>query len=161
MSKLSYINFADDSKVWIYQSNRPFTEEEKATLKEEIHAFANQWVSHNQALTAFGMLMHNQFIVLMVDETGAGASGCSIDKSVHFIKAVEQKYQVQLFDRMTFAYIEGERVKTMTKQEMSEWYQQGILTDETMVFNNLVKNRAEFEQGWVVPLGESWHKRFV
>ncbi len=161
MSKLSYINFSDDSKVWIYQSNRAFTAIEKASLKEEIHAFANQWVSHSQELVAFGMLMHNQFIVLMVDETNAGASGCSIDKSVHFIKAVEQKYQVKMFDRMTFAYIDGELVKTMSKEEMKVWYQKGILNDETMVFNNLVKNRAEFEQGWVVPLGESWHKRFV
>ena len=161
MTQLSYINFAEDSKVWIYQCSRMFTEEEADQLKMEIHEFSKQWVSHNQQLTAFGMLMHSQFIVLMVDESKAGASGCSIDKSVHFMKYIEQKYQVDLFDRMTFAYFDEGKVKTIKQKEMSELYQAGRINDQTMVFNNLVKNRSEFEQGWVVPLGDSWHKRFI
>ena len=161
MSKLSYINFAEESKVWIYQSNRPFSEEEIETIKSEIHAFTDQWVSHSQQLMAFGMLMHGQFIVLMVDETRSGASGCSIDKSVHFMKYLEQKYNVSLFDRTTFAYFENEEIKLMQQKEMSDLYKSGVINDETMVVNNLVKTRREFEQGWVIPLKNSWHKRMI
>ena len=91
---------ADTSKTWIYQSNRAFTPEEAIEIQNHIHVFCRNWVSHSNELKAAGQLINNRFIVLMVDESKAGASGCSIDKSVHFIKSIGSKYQTEMFDRM-------------------------------------------------------------
>ena len=123
--------------------------------------FAAQWVSHNRQLTAHATVKHRQFIVLMVDESNAGASGCSIDKSVHFLQHLEQRYGVDLFDRMTFAYEKEGEVKTAGRAQFTQMYQEGVLNDDTLVFNNLVKNKAELEQEWKIPLGQSWHKRLM
>ncbi len=118
-------------------------------------------MSHNRQLKAFGDLIHRQFIVLMVDESQAGASGCSIDSSVRFIKALQAEYQLDLFDRMTFTYLEGEEVKTANRDTFSALYQAGTIDDSTLVFDTLVDNKAKFETAWIKPLGQSWHKRMV
>ncbi len=157
----TYEQLPDTSRVWIYQSSRPFNEEETDQLQSILTDFAQRWVSHNRQLRAFGGLFHRQFLVLMVDESQAGASGCSIDSSVHFMQGLESQFGVQLFDRMTFTYLDGDAVQTAGRDEFSQLYQAGKINDLTPVFDNLVSNKADFNAKWVKPLGESWHKRMV
>lgn len=158
---MNYQALENTARVWIYQSNPPFPKENIPQIKAQLGHFVKNWVSHNHQLLAFGDVFHDQFIVLMVDESKAGASGCSIDSSVRFIKQLEQNHQVDLFDRMNFAYKDGEVIKTAPRDEFAELFQTGKINEETLVFDNLVKNKAEFEEKWVKPLGESWHKRMV
>lgn len=151
----------DSSRVWIYQANRPFNQEEQTRLQALLQQFAEQWTSHNRALRAHASLQHDRFIVLLVDESMAGASGCSIDKSVHFMQALEQEFGVRLFDRMNFAYLQGEEIKTADRDQFIDLYQQGAITDETLVFDNLVKTKGDLSSGWQKPLAQSWHARMV
>jgi hypothetical protein len=157
----NYNDMPDTARVWIYQAQKPFSSSTVEALKPQIEEFVRVWTSHNNALKAWGDIYHNQFIVLMVDESQAGASGCSIDKSVAFVKHIEQATGIDLFDRLTFTYLEGEAVKSAHKDVFEELYQKGQIGDQTLVFNNLVKTKAEFENNWTVALGESWHKNFV
>lgn len=157
----SFQNFPAETRIWIYQSNKPFSLDIIPELKDVVNRFAQNWVSHNRQLRAHGDVLHDRFILLAVDETQADASGCSIDKSVHFLKQIENELGVDLFDRLNFAWKEGEEVKTAAKEEFSELYQQGKITPETLVFDNLVKTKGELEEKWLKPLNQSWHKRFV
>lgn len=157
----TYDILPDTTRVWIYQAQQPFPTDKLVEIRQHLSKFATSWVSHNNQLRAYGEIYHNQFIVLMVDESLAGASGCSIDKSVHFIKQLEQHYQVDLFDRMTFTYKDGDAVKSAPRLEFATLYEAGKINDTTLVFDNLVKTKEEFETKWVKPLGESWHKRMV
>ena len=152
---------APTSRVWIYQSSRPFTQEEQMEVDIHLQRFANQWVSHNQQLKAFGKLFHGRFVVLMVDESQAGASGCSIDSSVKFIRGLEGQYGIDFFDRMTFAYLDGEEVKTAGKDDFAQLFAEGKISNDTIVFDNLVKSKTDFEASWQKRLEDSWHKRFV
>ncbi|MCF8244002.1 MAG: hypothetical protein K9J37_03230 [Saprospiraceae bacterium] len=154
-------HFPPDTKVWIYQSNKPFPAEAMPELKAVVNRFAQNWVSHNNQLRAHGDVLHNRFILLAVDESQAGASGCSIDKSVHFLKQLENELGVDLFDRMTFAWKEGDDVKTANQTEFSDLFKNGEINSETLVFDNLVKTKGELEEKWLKPLNQSWHKRFV
>lgn len=153
--------FPPETRVWIYQSNKPFPTELVPQLKTVVDRFAQNWVSHSNQLRAHGDVLHDRFILLAVDESQAGASGCSIDKSVHFLKQLESELGVDLFDRMTFAWKEGDTVKTAAQTEFSSLYQEGKITPETLVFDNLVKTKGELEEKWLKPLNQSWHKRFV
>ncbi len=157
----TYDILPDTTRVWIYQSNRAFTPIEVEQMTAQINQFTDQWVSHNRALRTFGKLYHQQFVVLMVDESQAGASGCSIDSSVKFVKGLEGQYAVDFFDRLNFAYQEGEKVKTAAKEEFAQLYKNGVINDETVVFDNLVKSKGDFDLAWQKKLGDSWHKRFV
>jgi hypothetical protein len=158
---MNYQILPEATRVWIYQSNKPFDEKDLPSIQAQIVRFTRQWVSHNSQLRAFGNVFHNRFIVLMVDESQTGASGCSIDASVQFIKNLERTYGIDLFDRMTFAYRDGEFVKTVPREEFARLYKDGKINDETLVFDNLVTNKGDFEQNWLKPLGKSWHKQMV
>jgi len=157
----SYESLPPETRVWIYQSNRPLTEEEVKLVKPNIQNFATKWISHSRDLRAFADILHNQFIVLMVDESQAGASGCSIDSSVHYLQSLQRELGIDLFDRMNFAWKSNDTVKTANRDEFARLYQAGEVTDETLVFDNLVNTKASFEAKWIKPLKESWHTRMV
>ncbi len=156
---LLYDTLSATSRVWVYQSSRPFEEKDIPGLKAKIDAFARSWVSHNRQLRAVGDVLHHRFIVLIVDESQADASGCSIDKSVYFLKQLQGEYEVDLFDRMVFSYLEGEEVVTVPRDIFAQRYQGGQINDETLVFDTLVNTLGDFQHSWVKPLGQSWHRR--
>ena len=152
----------DHARVWIYASNRPFTESEKAILTHQINDFVEEWAAHGRDLQAVGTVLYNQFIVLAVNEQQAGASGCSIDKSVKFMQFVENQYFIQLFDRLNFAFLnDHNQVKMMRSEDFKKAYTDNIISDDTLVFDNLVKTVADLRNAWLKPLKTSWHKRFV
>jgi hypothetical protein len=154
--------FPDESRVWIYQADRPFDEEAIPLINEEIDAFCKQWTSHNRELKAIGGVMHDLFVVLVVDETMSSASGCSIDKSVAFVKYLEQKYNRKLLERNTIAWLdEQQEIKQTPLTDLKQAVRDGKMNLNTPVFDNLVNNRKDYIQRWTVPLGESWMKRFV
>ena len=149
------------ARVWVYQSNEPFKPEDIPTIQLKVDNFVKAWTSHNHHLTAEGSVVYDRFIVLMVDESKAGASGCSIDASVRFMQSIESEYSVDLFDRLNFAYRKDGEIKSANKEDFVELYRLGIINDDTIVFNNLVRSKGEFDKGWEVRLGDSWHKNFV
>jgi hypothetical protein len=154
-------NLPEWSRVWIYQSNRSFTDKEMVVLNSQLNAFVQSWTAHSNQLYAACSIMHNQFIILAVDEKQAGASGCSIDKSVHFMQDIENQYGISLFDRMTFAYMDDDTVKTASKPAFKQLYTEGVISENTPVFDNLINTVKDLKTAWVKPLKESWHRRFV
>lgn len=150
-----------DSRVWIYQSSRRFTKAEVEIIRHKLREFTLDWTSHNNKLKAQGDVYYERFVVLMVDEKEAGASGCSIDKSVYFIQELEREFGVDMFDRMNFAFEKNGEIQTAHKEEFQALYQDGLINDDTIIFNNLVSSKGEFEEGWKIRLGDSWHKNFV
>lgn len=157
----AYENLPDTTRVWVYQASAPFKTEDIPTIKEELKAFVDAWTSHNRNLKAHANLLHERFVVLMVDESSAGASGCSIDKSVYFLKQLQAKYGLNLFDRMRFSFKKDGEVHTVDKDTFAALYQKAEINDETPVFDTLVKSKEELDRQLVKPLGESWHKRMV
>ena len=147
------------SKVWIYQSNRAFNDTETERLHSILSDFTASWTAHNQALKASYELRNQRFIILIVDETQAGASGCSIDKSVHLMKAIEQEFKVDLFDRFQIAWKEGDAIKVSNRAEFEQLIADKTINKDTIVFNNLVKNLQELNECWETPIQQSWHAR--
>ena len=151
--------FSPQSKVWIYQSNRLFTSTDLAYLNDTLAAFTESWTAHTQQLKAGYEIKYGHFIVLIVDETLTGASGCSIDKSVHLMKEIEQKLNIDLFDRFQIAWKNVNDLAISTKTEFEQLAETGIVNNQTIVFNNLVKDYAEYQAAWETPLANSWHAR--
>ncbi|MDQ3015579.1 MAG: hypothetical protein M3R25_02500 [Bacteroidota bacterium] len=154
--------FPDESRIWIYQADRPFEDKDIILVNEEIDAFCVQWTSHSRDLHAIGGVMHDQFVVLVVDETQSNASGCSIDKSVAFVKSLERKYDRSLLGRDSVAWLDDrEHIHTVPLAELKNEVMGGVLTMDTKVFDNLVSNRKDYISRWTVPLGQSWMKKFT
>ncbi len=153
----------DSSRVWIYQSDRKLTTEDKAIIQKHLVIFLDQWTAHSATLHCHGAVYHDLFLTLFVDESSsAGASGCSIDSSVRFVQQLGELIGVNFFDRMNYAYKGKEgQVKSIRHTELNQAYADGNITDETIMYDNLVKTKKEFEDRWQVQLKSSWHYRFV
>jgi hypothetical protein len=153
------MNISENSRVWIYQSDRPFSSEEEQAIAQILHNFSKEWQAHGNALAALTEILHHQFIVVSVDEQIAGATGCSIDKSVHLMKSIEAKFNINLFDRFRIAYKSGDEIINCSREEFEDQIKNGHITGETLVFNNLITKREELKTSWNIPLAESWHAR--
>lgn len=154
------INIPDQAKAWVYQSERAFTNEEIEIIKSKLASFISSWESHGTKLQASFVIEYNQFIVLTVDENMAGASGCSIDKSVAVMKEIEASIGVSLLDKTNVAFLEGENLITVHFQKIKSSIQEGVIKENTIVFNNTVTTFGDFKSNWKVKAKDSWMKRF-
>lgn len=158
-----YTNFNDldkSSRLWVYQSDRPFNEEEKQFILQNGKVFVENWTAHNKALNASIDIKYNQFIVLAVDETKAPATGCSIDKSVHFIKALENELKINLLDKSKIAFLKGNEVFLEKLPSIKLKVEADEISADLMTFNNMVTTKGEFEENWLIPAARSWMGRF-
>ncbi|PHQ29356.1 ABC transporter ATPase [Leeuwenhoekiella nanhaiensis] len=148
------------SRVWIYQSDRKFTEEELPKLKQELAVFLEQWTAHGADLNAGFEIKYDRFIVIGLDQHINAASGCSIDAQVRFIQKLETAYDVSLLDKMNVTYIQNDRLHFKPLADFKKMAKDGAVGKNTTVFNNLVNTIEEYEEHWEVPAIESWHNRF-
>ena len=146
-------------RIWIYQADRVLSGDEGQQIAAELTTFAEQWKVHGKPLSASAELRDNLFIILKVDEDIAAASGCSVDSSVRFLKGIEEKYHVQLFDRMQFAYKSANGVAVVNRSGFEKLLAAGEINDHTLVFDNTITYEHQLENAWAVPFKESWHKR--
>ena len=149
------------ARVWIYPASRPFTAAEKEEISEILSQFLNQWAAHGTPLKTAFDLPYDHFIVIGLDEEVQGASGCSIDTSVHLIQQLEAKFNVILLDKMNVCYREKEQILYISLKEFRKLAKSPMVNLDTIVFNNLVVDKAEYESIWEVPAYDSWHARFI
>ena len=158
---VDFKSLPDSARIWIYQSNRSFSESELEELNESLSAFITQWTAHGSDLRAGFEIRYKRFIIIGLDQSLASASGCSIDASVHFIQGLEQKFSVDLLDKMNVSYKQGEFVAYKGLKEFKKMAKERAVSKNTIVFNNLVATKGEYEDAWEVPASESWHARFM
>jgi hypothetical protein len=150
----------EESRIWIYQSNRKFSDEEVAEIESSTREFIENWTAHGADLKGSFLVKYNRFIIIAIDQGTQAATGCSIDASVHFIQALEQRYNVELLDKMNVTFKLGEHIAYKPLIEFKKMAKEKAVSANTVVFNNLVNTVGEWQEYWEVPAGESWHSRF-
>ncbi|MGX1024814.1 ABC transporter ATPase [Psychroflexus sp. MBR-150] len=158
---VDFNELSDASRVWIYQCNRSFTDEEIQQISKDIETFLQSWVAHGQELKTSYLIKYKRFIVISVDESQSSASGCSIDNLVRFVQGLEQEYNVDLLDKMNVSYKHGKHIAFKPLLDFKKMVKQRAVNANTIVFNNLVATKQEFEDYWEVPLKDSWQARFL
>jgi len=151
------MQFSQNSRVWVYQSDKQLNDADVIKLQIMLDNFTTGWTAHNNQLKAKAEIRYNRFIVLIVDESQAGASGCSIDKSVRFMKDIEQQFGINLFDRFNLAYRSDEEILSVPRHTFEGLISNKTIGTNTIVFNNMVQNLTELETKWEVPFKDSWH----
>ena len=149
-------DFADNSRVWIYQSSRLFFISEALEMEDMLNEFAANWKSHGTPVKGFANLFFGRFIVLMADETATGVSGCSTDSSVHLIKSIEEKYKVQMFDRQNLAFIVKDKIEVIPLSQLEYAVENNFINADTFYFNNTILSKKEMVEKWIIPVKDSW-----
>jgi hypothetical protein len=150
------LEFAADSRVWIYQSSRLFTLSEALEIEEALNQFSEKWLSHGAEVEGWANLLFGQFLVIMADESNTGVSGCSTDSSVRFVKSLGEKYGVDFFNRTSLSFLVNEKIQQVPLNQLSYAFENGFIKPDTLYFNNLVQTRSELENNWIIPVKNSW-----
>ncbi|OJU76430.1 MAG: hypothetical protein BGO09_16025 [Bacteroidetes bacterium 47-18] len=156
ISELIPADFAPESRVWVYQSSRPFVEKEQREVQEQLEQFYLQWQAHGAPVKGWAQLLFGRFVVMMADERDVQVSGCSIDSSVRILKSLEKQYDVQLFDRLSITFLVKDKPEVLPFSQVQYAIDKGYINGDTLLFNNVVTNRQELLESWLQPLKDSW-----
>ncbi len=149
------------ARVWVYKTPRDLGQAEKKLVRERGADFTSSWAAHGNPLDACVDVLHDRFVVIAVDEQQAEASGCSIDKSVGFIKGLEHDLNLMLTDRMFVVFEADGRLQSARLQELSNLIKEGQITPDTLVFDDLVSTVGELRERFRMPLRSTWMERYL
>ncbi len=157
----TFTHLSAGSRVWIYQADRAFSAAEAQEVNTAISQFVSQWLAHKAKVIGDGALLYDRFVILVADEEKLQVSGCSIDSTVRFIKELGAKYKVNFFDRFFTCYWNNSQVEGCDFDSFKSRLSQGQISEDTIVFNNLVSTIAGLTADWQIPLSKSWQSKFL
>ena len=158
---IPFENLPPDSRLWIYQAERVFTEAEAKVISDSLREFCSQWNAHENPLETSFLIKYNRFIILSVNENAAGASGCSIDGSVRVLKELSQRFNNDLFNRTRVAFLKEGEIKIYPTKELSALFEVGDLNASSVTFNNLVPDKASFDTKWETAVENTWLAKYL
>ncbi|MFY8037681.1 MAG: hypothetical protein ACOVMQ_10970 [Cyclobacteriaceae bacterium] len=156
----AFENLPPHARIWVYQADRTLNEAEAALVHSDIRAFCDGWEAHGQPLKTSYLLVSNQFLILAVDEGVHHASGCSIDGSVRVLKNL-QAQGIHFLDASKIAFLLEDRVVLYSRLELKALFAAGVLTGQTITFNNLVATKHELDTHWKIPVEKSWMAKYL
>ena len=149
-------NFADDSRVWIYQSSRLFFISEALEMETMLNDFVKQWNSHGTPVKGYANIFFGRFIVFMADEDATGVSGCSTDSSVRLIKEIEKKYNVNMFDRLMLCFYIKEKIEQLPVSQLDYAIANNFISPATFYFDNTILTKKGLVENWITPVKNTW-----
>jgi hypothetical protein len=158
---VAFDKIRDESRIWIFQSNRLISEIDIESIEKKIDAFLSSWTSHGNQLMVASKIKYNLFIIIALDESCSTASGCSIDKLVSFIKNIENEYRISLLDRLDLSYIDKNKISVLRLDDFKRKILEKKINNDTIVFNNLINLKSDLADNWEIPLNRSWHHKLI
>ncbi|MDB9723894.1 MAG: ABC transporter ATPase [Flavobacteriales bacterium] len=159
-----FVNFdeiPEDAKVWVYPSSRKFYTNEIPEIAEKIKKFVAEWKADDESFKASYQFLYNRFIVITADDITTPLKNSDIDDSVNFILSLQETYSVALLDRMNICFKQGEFVQYKDLKDFKKLLKNKALTGKSIIFDNLITNKQDFENLWEIPIEESWYSRFL
>jgi hypothetical protein len=130
------------SRLWIYQSTRKFTPQDRADVERTLMHLCKTWTAHSNPLqTSFKI------------EFDHG--------SVRLLKELQQTLGVDFFDHSQVAFLEDGSIVLHPFMQLKTLFERGILNGDSLAFNNTLTSKAEWEQHWCSPAKASWLSRYL
>ena len=157
----NWSNLADDARIWIWASPQILSDSGVDKVDQHLGEFVRRWTSHQVALTAKSKVFFRHFVVVALDQSAStGASGCSIDALTHEVQGVAQALNLDLLDRQTFYFHKDDAIDLINMAAIKDAVSAGRISEDSLVFDTLIKTKKDLEHNWIKPAKESWHARF-
>lgn len=149
------------ARIWTYTSNRKLEKKELDILSSRLSVFCEQWNTHGALMPTSFEIRFDQVIILAVDESQLGASGCSIDSSVRLLRDIETEFGIDLLNQGKVSFLHGENnLEVNNLLGIKSKVKEGILQAETIVLNPVVQSKSDLEKNWKIKAKESWLNKF-
>lgn len=158
---VNFDDLPDNSKIWIYQSNRKFYAQELDVIIDKVKTFLNQWTNNDESIKASYQIKYDRFILIAADTSHLTLTVDAIDQSVAFIIELQSTYDIELLDKLNVCFKQGEHVQYKDLKTFQKLVKNKSVSSKTIVFNNLINTKEELDNNWEIPITDSWHSRFI
>ena len=151
----------DDSRIWIYQSNRDFNESEIGVIKDKTISFLDNWQAHGKDLECSYSIIDKRFIIIAVNESVNPIGGCSIDFSLQLIKDISNTIGIDLLNRLVVNYKLDNRIESLSLSDLKNKIKDGVFSPETIIFNTDINSKSELLNNFKIDIKSSWLSKFI
>ena len=151
----------DDSRIWIYQSNRDFNESEIGVINDKTISFLDNWQAHGKDLECSYSIIDKRFIIIAVNESFNPIGGCSIDFSLQLIKDISNKIGIDLLNRLVVNLKIDNRLESLSLGDLKNKIKDGDFSPETIIFNTAINSKSELLNNFEIDIKSSWLSKFI
>ena len=151
----------DDSRIWIYQSNRDFNESEIRIINDKTISFLDNWQAHGKDLECSYSIIDKRFIIIAVNESVNPIGGCSIDFSLQLIKDISNTIGIDLLNRLVVNYRLDNKVESLSLSDLKNKIKDGDFSPETIIFNTAINSKSELLSNFEIDIRSSWLSKFI
>jgi hypothetical protein len=152
----------DSARTWVFGADHDLDESATDLLLRDVDRFLSQWHAHGAPLTAARDWKYGRFLTIGVDQSTAGASGCSIDGLFRSLKALEPRLGASLVTSGLIFYRDGKgRIQAVNRDRFTELSVEGKIGPETQVFDPTVTTMREWRARFQLNASDSWHAKLL
>ena len=152
----------DSSRVWVFGADGELDISATDLLLREVDRFLAQWHAHGSPLTSARGWRDGRFLIIAVDQSTAGASGCSIDGLYRNLKALEPRLGANMVTSgLIFYRDDKERVQSVDRERFTVLGGEGKIGPNTRVFDPTVTTLGELRARFELNAEDSWHSRLL
>jgi hypothetical protein len=152
----------DASRSWVFSADRTLSDQQSQELMPEVDRFLGSWNAHGAPLTVGRDFKYGRFLTVAVDQSTAGASGCSIDGLFRTLKSLEPKIGASLVTSgLIFFRDNSGEIESVDRETFTQLGADGKIASDTRVFDPTVTTLGEWRARFELPLRDSWHARLI
>jgi hypothetical protein len=148
----------DDARAWVFGADKTIEAPASVVLLREVDGFLSRWNAHGAPLTVGRDWKYGRFLTVAVDQSTAGASGCSIDGLFRSLRALEPKLGASLVTSGLVFYRDTKGViKSVDRDAFTALGAEGKIPPGTHVFDPSVTTLGEWRARFELEVAQSWH----
>jgi hypothetical protein len=157
MPVVPFETLPDSARVWVFGSDKVLSEEGTQSLLTGVDVHLEDWKAHGAPLTVGREWRDGRFLVVAVDQSTTGASGCSIDGLFRVLQQLEREVGANLVGggRVFYRGAHGE-VQMTTRDQVAALADSGAITKDTVVFDTSLTDLGTFRACFERRAKESW-----
>ena len=162
MPVVRFDSLPDDARLWVFAASEPVTGDQAEHLLDAVDEWLADWKAHGEPLTCARDWRDHRFLAIGVDQSTAGASGCSIDALFRVFKQLQAAGGVSMLSggRVFHRNPTGE-VVGQSRAEFAKSATSGDIGPDTMVFDTSVTSAGAYRSSFERPARDSWHRELL
>jgi len=163
MSLIPFDTLPDDARLWCIGASRAPDAPTTELLFDSMRAFVAEWTAHRRDLHAGFDWLHGRFLLIGVDESRAGASGCSIDALTGHLRRLGAELDLDLLDSMPvwFRDTAGD-IRMVSRAQFSDLAARGDVSADSPVFDLTLTRLGDARAGGLeTPAGTAWQRSLL
>jgi len=148
----------NDARAWVFSADKTIDPPASDVLLREVDGFLSRWNAHGVPLTVGRDWKYGRFLTVAVDQSTAGASGCSIDGLFRTLKALESRLGASLVTSGV-VFFRGRKgaIECVDRARFTALSAEGEIGPDTRVFDPTVTTLGEWRARFELEAAKSWH----